>query len=72
MDREPLVLAGDIAGLGEMRARTGVILATQLTLSITVLCLMILRVASKTVHRVRGGLLRGLLARFLLFIGLKG
>ena len=62
MDWEPLGLAGDIAGLGEMRVIIGMILATQLTFFITIPHLMILRVASKTIHRVRGGLFRGLLA----------
>ena len=70
MDREPLGLVGDITGLGEMRARIGVVLTTQLTLFITFPHLMILRVTSKAVHRVGGVLLRGLLARFLLFVGL--
>ena len=72
MDGEPLSLAGDIAGLVEMRARIGMILAMQLTIFITVPRLMLLRVTSKTIHRVRGGFFRGLLDRFLLFIGLKG
>ena len=72
MDGEPLSLAGDVADLGEMRARIGMILTTQLTLFITVPRLMLLRVTSKTIQRVRGGFFRGLLARFLLVIGLKG
>ena len=72
MDRESLGLPGDITGMSDMQVRISMILATQFILLVAVSRLVLLRVTSKTIHRVGGVFFRGLLARFLLFHGLKG